>query len=295
MIQRVAALALCCIVAAFGMPSLADVPRVGPGDTFTYDITIQVDESGPKSASKTQSSEPTSGAGTATLQILAVAADGSASGNLSVQLVGFTGGEPIQVTKSVPVTLATNGEIKQSDSIDPLLDQAIALADQSMRDIAGRDVHAQPNWQWRLPSTQYPMTVALARSLQGEQVYQGLPTLIVQTTGGGRYAAHDDPIQASLSMAGTDYYDQRDGLFIGQAIRTDSTVSDATSGERLDSSTLVTIVLRSYTKAVQVQTVSTPAAQSSESPQNEQTPTPLPTELAPSPYPTVPVVTPTPS
>ncbi|MBV8281449.1 MAG: hypothetical protein JO347_05220, partial [Candidatus Eremiobacteraeota bacterium] len=117
----------------------------------------------------------------------------------------------------------------------------------------------------------------------------------VQTTGGGRYAAQHDPIQASLSMAGTDYYDQRDGLFIGQAIRTDSIVSDAASGERLDSSTLVTIVLRSYTKAVQVQSVASPAAESSGSPQPQQTPTPVPTQLAPSPYPTVPVVTPTPS
>jgi hypothetical protein len=293
-IQRVAALALCCIVAAVGMPSLADAPRVGPGDTFTYDVTIQVAESGARAGSKMQNTEPTSGAGTATLQILAVAADGSASGNLSVSLVGFTGNEPIQVTKSVPVTLATNGEIKQSDSIDPLLDQAIALANQSMRDIASRDVHGQPNWQWRLPSTQFPMTVALARSLQGEQVYQGLPTLIVQTSGGGRYAVHTDPVQASLSMAGTDYYDQRDGLFVGQAIRTDSTVSDAASGEHLESSTLVTIVLRSYTKAVQVQSVSTPSAQPS-GPQNEQTPTPVPAQIAPSPYPTVPVVTPTPS
>ena len=297
MSHRLAMFVLCCIVLVIaGLPSLADAPHLQPGDSFTYDITVQVSETSAQSHSKGKpQTDSSTGAGTATLQIGTVGPDGTANGTLNIQMIGFARGQPVVLQRTLPTIVTPNGEIRPSGSIDPLIDQAIALANQSSRDIATRDVHAQPKWQWLIPSPEYPMTISLNRSLQGEQSYQGLPTLVVQTTGGGQYAPQNDPVQATMSMAGTYYYDQRDGLFVGQAIRTDSTVADAASGTSVDASSLVTIVLRTFTRVPTVEAApapgsATPAAETSPSP----TSTPVPAQVAPSPYPTVPVVTPTP-
>ncbi|MBV8171834.1 MAG: hypothetical protein JO219_07875 [Candidatus Eremiobacteraeota bacterium] len=295
--HRLAMFVLCCaVVTIAGMPSLADAPHLRPGDSFTYDITVQVDERSAQTGnhSKPQTDSST-GAGTATLQIGTVGPDGTANGTLNIQLIGYTHGQPVVLQRTLQATVSPAGEIHPSGSIDPLIDQAIALANQSSRDIAARDVRTQPRWRWLIPSPEYPMTIALNRAVQGQQTYQGLPTLIVQTTGGGEYVAQNDPVQASMYMAGTYYYDQQDGLFVGQAIRTDSIVQDATSGSSVDSSSLVTIVLRQFSRLPTVEEVA-PAASASPTPSAEptQTPTPVPAQVAPSPYPTVPVVTPTP-
>lgn len=289
--HRVTALAMCALVAAVSVPSLADAPHLLPGDTLTYDITIQVNERNtpPRASTSRVRTDSSAGAGTATLEIVGVDPDGTASGNLSVEMLGFAAGQPIIVRKTVAVKVAPNGEIHPSSTIDPLIDQALALADQSIRDIAGHDVHAQPSWQWRLPAATYPMTIAFDRVLRGEQAYQGLPTLIVQTTGSGQYAADADPVQASVSLAGTYYYDQRDGLFVGQAMRSDTTVADDTAGS-VDASSLVTIVLRSFTRGQQPAATPSPAASGETEPTPAPAtpaPTPVPNEVAPSPYPTV--------
>jgi len=288
--HRAAAYALCCIVALIGVPGLADAPHLRAGDTLTYDITVQMNERsatqrGPAAARNRNDSS--AGAGTATVQIVGVDPDGTANGNLTVDLLGFSHGQPVNLHKSLAVKVAPNGEIHPASAIDPLLDQTIALADQSIRDIASRNVHAQPNWKWRLPATAYPMVIAFNRTLRGDQTFQGLPTLVVQTVGGGDYTAVADPVQASVALSGTYYYDQRDGLFVGQAMRTDSSVSDARSGDSVDSSTLVTIVLRSFARATTQPTPSptAPAPEQTALPSPE--PTVVPTELSPVPLPTV--------
>jgi len=281
---------MCALVAAVSVPSLADAPHLLPGDKLTYDITIQVNErtAPPRVSASKVRNDSSAGAGTATLEIVGVDPDGTANGNLSVELLGFSAGQPIIVRKTVAAKIAPNGEIHPATNIDPLFDQAIALADQSIRDLAGHDVHSQPSWQWRLPAATYPMTIEFDRVLRGEQSYQGLPTLIVQTTGSGQYAADADPVQASVSLAGTYYYDQRDGLFIGQAMRSDTNVADETSGS-VDASSLITIVLRSFTRVQRPEASPSPATTESEATPAPATPapTPVPNEIAPSPYPTV--------
>jgi hypothetical protein len=288
--HRAAAYALCCIVALIGAPGLADAPHLRAGDTLTYDITVQMNERsatqrGPAPARNRDDSS--AGAGMATVQIVGVDPDGTANGNLTVDLLGFSRGQPVSLHKSLTVKVSPNGEIHPSSAIDPLLDQTFALADQSIRDIASRNVHAQPNWQWRLSAAAYPMIIAFNRTLRGEQTFQGLPTLVVQTVGGGDYTAVADPVQASVALSGTYYYDQRDGLFVGQAMRSDSSVSDATSGDSVDSSTLVTIVLRSFARATTQPTPSPSAPAPEETALPSPEPTVVPTELSPVPLPTV--------
>lgn len=288
--HRIAALAVCCALATLAVAALADTQHLRPGDALTYDLSIQVQErtSNSKGASRRDSgTDLSSGAGTVRLDIASVDPDGTASGTMTVDVLGFTRGQPIALRKSVGVKVAQNGEIKPTASIEPLIDQMIVMANRSVRDLAAHDVRTDPSWRWQIQSRAYPMIIALDRVLRGQQVYQGLPTLIVQTTGGGEYAVDTDPVQAVMSMAGTDYYDQRDGLLIGEAMRSDTIVSDTTSGTAVDSSALVTIQLRTFSRAPEVQASPSPAPTEQASPGAEAAPTPVPTEYGPAPLPTV--------
>lgn len=289
--NRAAALALCCVIAFIGVPGLAAAPHLRVGDTLTYDVTVQVSEhtavARPAASRNRNDTSTSTGSGTAILEILAVDPDGTANGNLTVSMVGFSRGSPVVLRKTVAAKVAPNGEIRPASNIDPLLDQALMLANQSTRDIAVRDVRARPVWQWRFAATNYPMTMAFNRSLRGEQLFQGLPTLVVQTIGGGDYVSDTDPRQASVRLAGTYYYDQRDRLFVGQAMRSDTVVSDATSGGSVDSSALVTIVLRSFARVTQPGATPPPSTPAPEQTAPPPEPSPVPTELSPVPLPTV--------
>jgi hypothetical protein len=287
--HRAAALAVCCVLVAIAVSALADTQHLHPGDTLTYDLTIQVQEhtSGAKGAAKQDTGQDlSSGAGTIRLDIASIDPDGTANGTLSADLLGFAHGQPVTLRKSVPVKVTGSGEIRPAASIEPLIDQMIVLANQSVRDLAAHDVHAGPSWRWQIQLQAYPMTLALDRVLRGQQLYQGLPTLVVQSIGGGQYATDADPVQAFMNLAGTDYYDQRDGLFVGEAMRSDTIVSDTASGSAVDSSALVTIQLRAFTRAAEVQP--TPAISAGEqSPAVEAPPTPVPTAYGPAPLPTI--------
>lgn len=288
--HRVAAIAACCALATLAVAALADTQHLRPGDTLTYDLSIQVQErtSNTKGVSRRDSgTDLSSGAGTARLDIASVDPDGTANGTMTVDVLGFARGQSISLRKSVGVKIAQNGEIKPNASIEPLIDQMIVMANQSVRDLAAHDVRTDPSWRWQIQAQAYPMIIGLERVLRGEQVYQGLPTLVVQTTGGGEYAVDTDPVQAVMSMAGTDYYDQRDGLFVGEAMRSNTIVSDTNSGTAVDSSALVTIQLRTFSRAPEPQPSpsATPAEQTS--PNSGASPAPAPTEYGPAPLPTV--------
>jgi hypothetical protein len=285
--HRVTALAVGCMLATIAATALADTQHLRPGDTMTYDLTVQVQEytSGAKGAKQGSEAGLSSGSGTARLEVASVDPDGTANGTLDVGMLGFAHGQPVSLHKSVPVTVAPNGEIRPAASIEPIIDQMIVLADQSIRDLAAHDVRT-PSWRWQVQLQTYPMVLALDRMLRGQQVYQGLPTLVVQSVGGGQHSADKDPVQAAMSLAGTDYYDQRDGLFVGEAMRSDTIVSDTSSGSAVDSSAVVTIQLRSFTRAPGAAVSPTPASSPS-SPPAEVPPTPAPTEYGPAPLPTV--------
>jgi hypothetical protein len=287
--HRVAALAVCCMLAALAVAALADPQHLHPGDTLTYDLTIQVQEhssSTKGNAKRDNGQDLSSGAGTVRLDIASVDPDGTANGTLNVDLLGFAHGQPVTLRKAVAVKVTGSGEIRPAASIEPLIDQMIVLADQSVRDLAAHDVRAGPSWRWQIQLQAYPMTLSLDRVLRGQQLYQGLPTLVVQSIGGGQHATDADPVQAFMNLAGTDYYDQRDGLFIGEAMRSDTIVSDTSSGSAVDSSALVTIQLRAFTRAVEAQP--TPSVSAGESsPTVEASPAPVPTGYGPAPLPTV--------
>ena len=288
MSHRAAALAICCSLATVSTVAFADAQRLRPGDALTYDLTIQMQEraSSGKSSSTKQTADMSAGAGTARIDVASVDPDGTANGTLSVDLVGFSHGAPLTVHKSVPVQVANDGEIKPAASIEPLLDQMIVLANRSIADLASHSVRPGQTWQWLIQAQEYPMTIALDRVARGQQLYQGLPTLIVQSTGGGQHTSDADPVAAAISLAGTDYYDQRDALLVGEAMRSDTSIADASSNSALDSSTLMTIQLRTFARGAQAQPAPS-APPAPETPSVQYTPTPMPTAYGPAPLPTV--------
>ncbi len=286
MSHRAAALTACCAIAAFAIPSLADSQHLRAGDRLTYDVTVQVEEHAAAARGGGQTDTST-GMGTETLDVVAVDADGTAHGNLSVDMLGYARGAPVFLRKTVAVTVTPAGEIKPAASIDPLLDQNIALANSSVRDLAGRDLQANPTWRWSIAADSYPMTIALNRQTRGQQVYQGLPTFVVQTTGGGAYADDSAPIEASVSLAGTYYYDQRDGIIVGQAVRSDSVISEKASKNSTDATALVTVVLRTFTRGAPAPVEASPSPPPAAEDTGVPVPAAVPTQYEASPYPTV--------
>ena len=290
MSHRAAALAVCCTLATVSAVALADAPHLRAGDTLTYDLTIQIQErasTGKGTARREAGTDMSAGAGTARIDVATIDPDGTANGTLSVDVLGYSPGQPITIHKSIAAQVATDGEIKPSASVGPLIDQMIGLANRSIRDLANRGARTGQSWQWLFPAQDYPMTISLDRVVLGQQQYQGLPTLIVQSAGGGQYAIDTDPVQAAVSLAGTDYYDQRDSILIGEAMRSDTLISDTSSNSALDSSALMTIQLRTFVRAPEAAPSPSPAPAEQATPATEVSPTPVLTGYGPAPLPTI--------
>ena len=281
-----AALAACCTLAAIAMPSLADAPHLRAGDTLSYDVSMQSQQSvtSNKPGQRRGASYSSAGTGTETLQIVSVDADGTAHGSMTLTVTGMQSDQPLALNRTVSVSVSPDGRIVAAQSVDPLFDQTIMLANASIRDLAARDLGGATSWQWKLLAPNASATYTFNRVSRGQTMFLGLPTYAVQTTGGMDAAADNDPTQPVVAIAGTFYYDQRDRLFIGEAMRTDSSVFDETSGVTLDSSALVTIALRAFQRGPEPQPSPSASPLEAETPP---TPTPAPTGLSPLPVPTV--------
>ena len=285
MSKPAAALAACCALAAIAIPSLADAPHLRAGDTLTYDVSMQSQQSVTSNKPGQKRGQPYSSAstGTETLQITSVDADGTAHGLMTLTVTGFASDQPVAVNRTVPVTISPDGGVVAAQSGDALFDQTIVLANASIRDLATHDLGSATSWQWKLLAPSTPTTYTFNRMSRGQTMFQGLPTYAVQTTGALDAAVDNDPTQPVVTIAGTFYYDQRDRLFIGEAMRTDSSIFDEASGATTDSSALVTIALRAFQRGPEPQ----PSPSASPEAETPPTPTPVPNGISPLPVPTV--------
>jgi len=287
--RATALVAVCALLAGLAAPGAADVQQhLRAGDKLTYDISVQVQENTRAAATSTnkkpapEAGSASAGTGTETIDVTSVDADGTAHGSLAVDMLGFTGGQPLALHTVTPVTIALSGEIRPSAAIDPLIDQTFFMINAGIRDLATHELHVGAAWRWLLPASSYPMTIGLDRQVRGQQDYLTLPTFIVQTVGGGA-TGPNDPVDATLDLAGTYYYDQRDGIFVGEALRSDATVIGATA-ESADASTLVTVALRAIVRSPQPAATPTPAPAEVEA---SPAPTAIPTQYEAQPVPTV--------
>ena len=282
MTKSAAVLAACCVISGIAIPGLADAPLLRAGDKLTYTVSLQSQQQVVTVSKNTEHHKTLSSSGalgTALFEIVSVDADGTAHGMLTVRVTGYEGEQLLAIHTAVPVTVTPDGAIVAAQSVDPLLDQFLSLAGQSIGDLAARDLAKAAAWQWKLVAPQASVTYTLDRRVHGQATVAGFPTYAVQTTGDMDEAA-DDSAKTSASIAGTFYYDQRDRLFIGETLRTDTSFLDKAAGGRLDTSAFVTIALRALERAG-------PQPSPSETPAAQQSPTPTPAALYGNPVPTV--------
>ena len=277
-----ATLAVCCAIAAIALRSLADTSHLRVGDKLTYAVSVESQQQvgtarhpGPLSSR--------AGTGTETLEITSVDSDGTARGSLTLDLTGYDGNKQLAIHKTVPAIVTPDGRIVAVLNVDPWLDQTSAIANESIKDLAARDLANAASWQWTMAAPRAAVSYTFNRQSRGQVMLQGLPTFAIETIGGIDPNSVDDPTKTQVEVAGTFYYDQRDRLFIGEAVRSECSIFDSVAGLTQDSSALVTIALRDFARAPE------PAPSVSPAPEVEASPTPtaVPTEYSPIAVPTV--------
>ena len=277
-----ATLAACCAIAVIAMRSLADAPHLRAGDKLTYAISVESQQQvgtarhpGPLSSR--------AGTGTETLDIASVDSNGTAHGSLTLNMTGYDSDKPLAIFKTVSVNVAPDGRIVAFSNIDPWLDQTTAIANENIRDLTARDLTNATSWVWTMVAPKASVSYTFNRQSRGQVMMQGLPAYAVETVGGIDPTSVDDPSKTHVELAGTFYYDQRDRLFVGEAIRTESSVFNPASGETVNTSVLVTIALRDFARGLEAAPTVSAAPEVEASP----TPTAVPTGLSPIPVPTV--------
>jgi len=285
--------ALLLAAAIFAMPLCALAHSLRPGDRLTYDLTIEAQEHRvpPNAATQSETTVASVGAGTETIRVDSVDSAGVAHAAIDLDIQGQSAGTPVIIRTTLSALITPIGEVIIPRSVDPLIDQAFVLANQGVRDIARRRLSSGTTWRSSLRATDYPMVIAYERSATAAGKLHGLPTFAVASVGSGDYTSADPfkPVQASLTIAGTYYYDQLDHLFVGEALRDDFLVSNGPRGSHVDSSTTINIVLRSIERAKATAAPPTPAASAAPtpSPTPREVPTAVPTGLGPAPLPTI--------
>jgi len=281
--KSAAMLAACCVMAGIAYPGLADAPLLRAGDKLTYTVSLQSQQqvvTVSKNVERHKTLSSSGALGTALFEIASVDPDGTAHGTLTVRATGYASDQLLAIHTAVPATVTPNGAMITAQSVDPLLDQFFAIAGQSVGDLAARDLARAAAWQWRLIAPQASVTYTLDRQVRGQTAVSGFPTYAVLTTG-DMDPAVDDPAKTSASIAGTFYYDQRDRLFIGEILRTDTSYVDQAAGGRVATSAFVTIALRAFERAAG------PQPSATEAPVAQPSSAPTPAALYANPVPTV--------
>lgn len=144
-----------------------------------------------------------------------------------------------------------------------------------------------------------PMTVTTQAHVVGLKTYLGYPTYAIESTGSGNFdtSLEGQRTKGVFDIAGTTYYDQRDRLLVGEAMRSsiDARLASA-QGSRITAATTVTLQLQSYVHGKPKPAAPAKHVAPSPTPTPSPSPSPTPT-LSPSQYytPTPPAPTPAPS
>ena len=273
------------------------------GDVVTYGLAIGVDVKVAPAPRTTQPpvSVKTSVSGTETITGLRTDPDGSvhASVNVALNSAG-TSGTTI-VNRTLLMKLSPDGSVSGEGGEDATTMQYIRALSDASAPFRNRALYIGEKFSQTLtlPGV-VPMTVTTQGTVVGLKSYLGYPTYAIQSTGTGRFdtTIEGAPAKGTFDVAGTTYYDQRDKLLVGQAMR--STMDAQLSGSltnRITAVTTVTIQLGSYVHGKPKPTAP-PAKKAAPSPTPAPSPSPSSTPtLSPSQYytPTPPAPTPAPS
>ena len=286
-----AALVLIVAVDA-GSVAASVATRLAAGDQLVYEITVELQQHHTTAGSKPHDTELESSLqGTETFTISSIGTDGTAIANVTSSFQGTDKGQPFESHTTTSAKVMPDGRLVLKDQLGLGISEAIIFANNSIAEIAQRQLQIGAGWTSPLDSPEVRLTVA--RKVTGVKTYQGFNAYEVQTIGTGDLLKTTDgkPATGTVAVSGTSYYDEADRLLIGEALRTLTVVEQpGGKGGHDDYSATMNMVLNSWTHA-------TPAPSASSAPETSPlqgtpepeatTPMPLPSMLGPTPYPTV--------
>lgn len=270
------------------------------GDVVKYGLAIGVNVNIAPAPNTTQPpvAVKTNVYGTETITGLRTDADGSVHAKVDVSLNSAgTSGTTI-VDRTLLMRLAPDGSVAGEGGEDATTMQYIQALSEASRPYRNRTLYVGEKFSqtMQLPGV-VPMTVNTQAVVVAEKTYLGYPTYAIQSTGTGNFDALLEGMRAKgvFDVAGTTYYDQRDRLLIGQAMRSSINAQvQGSQGNRITATTTVSLSLGSY---VHGKPTPAPVKRVAPSPTPTPSPSPSPTPtLSPSQYytPTPPAATPSP-
>jgi hypothetical protein len=298
--------AIAAITSALAMAMLAgdafaasSAPPIQPGDVAKYDLSIELQVHVAPAPHTTQApvSIDTSVLGTETITGLRTDPDGSVHASVNVELQASGAGQSQNVRKTVYVKIQPDGSMDVEGGGNADVAQYMKTISDASKLYRDRVLHVGDSFSQTVtvPGIM-PIKVVSHAKVVGQQMYRGYPTFAIQSTGSGKI---DNDIQGmhatgTFNVAGTTYVDQKDKLFIGEAVRSnvDATIAGA-AGNRVNAVATINLVLDSFTHGKPKQ-VPTAAPAAAPSPTPAQTPTPTPTPVDQYYTPTPPAPTPSP-
>lgn len=271
------------------------------GDVVTYGLSIGVDVDVAPAPHTTQPpvAVKTSVNGTETITALRTDPDGSVHARVNVVINSAGTSGTTVVDRTLLMKVSPSGAVTGEGGEDATTMEYIRALSDASAPFRNRSLYVGEKFSqtMTLPGV-VPMTVTTQGEVVGLKTYLGYPTYAIQSTGTGNFdtTIQGAPAKGTFDVAGTTYYDQRDKLLIGQALR--STMNAQLAGaltNRISATTTVTIQLGSY---VHGKPTAPPVRKAVPSPTPTPSPSPSPTPtLSPSQYytPTPPAPTPAPS
>ena len=271
----VLAFAASAVGAANSFLHVGDVVRYGLSIGVTVNIAPAPNTTQPPVAVKTNVY------GTETITGLRTDADGSVHAKVEVALNSAgTSGTTI-VDRTLLMRIAPDGSVAGEGGEDATTMQYIQALSEASRPYRNRTLYVGEKFSqsMQLPGV-VPMTVNTQATVVGEKTYLGYPTYAIQSTGTGDFDAMIEGMHAKgvFDVAGTTYYDQRDRLLIGQAMRSSINAQvSGSQGNHITATTTVSLSLGSYAHG---RPTPAPAKRTAPSPSPTPAPSPSPSAVA---------------
>ncbi|HYK52947.1 MAG TPA: hypothetical protein VEV38_05405 [Candidatus Eremiobacteraceae bacterium] len=282
--RTIAAIACSALVLSFAASALAASNIfLHVGDVVKYGLSIGVNVNIAPAPNTTQPpvAVKTNVYGTETITGLRTDSDGSVHAKVDVALNSAgTSGTTI-VNRTLLMRIAPDGSVAGEGGEDATTMQYIQALSEASRPYRSRTLYVGEKFSqsMQLPGV-VPMTVDTQATVVGEKTYLGYPTYAIQSTGTGNFDTMIEGMHAKgvFDVGGTTYYDQRDRLLIGQAMRSSINAQlSGAQGNHITATTTVSLSLGSY---VHGHPTPTPVKRATPGPSPTPTPSPSPSAVA---------------
>ncbi len=268
------------------------VPAAGTslrvGDRLIYAITIELQQHHVKAGAVTQDRTTESSVhGTETFTIYAIGGDGTAYANAEASFRGIDDGRPVDLHTKTAAKVLPDGQLRTKDQTGLGVSDAIGFANTTTQETSRHTLSLGSGWT-TAELTPY-VHLTMSRKVNGKAAFRGLTAYVLRSIGSGTLVRTTDgkPASGTIAISATSYYDDKDRLLIGEALRTLTVVRQSADESAHDNySTTMDVVLSSWIHGSVPPSVS---PDTGASPQASATPSsvPVPTVYAPTPYPTV--------